>query len=166
MVTKYVMMLLSVGMLGVGMTAMAQDEGDRPAPPREAREGRPGMGPGDGLFASKELREATQKLRQLVREYNKNKDDKEKSDKLLADIKTQLTSIQDLRIKALETRVTEMKAKKDEHVTKALETIKSGEFQKQFQRGGRQGGERQSGERKGGERGRKGPKPEGGNGEF
>ncbi len=156
MVAKYVMMLLSVGMLGVGMTAMAQDEGDRPAPPPEAREGRPGMGPGGGMFASKEFREATQKLRQLVREYTKNKDDKEKSDKLLADIKTQLTTIQDIQIKTLETRVAEMKAKKEEKVNTTLEAIKSGEFQKQFQRGGG---------RQGGERGRKGGRGEGG-GEF
>jgi Spy/CpxP family protein refolding chaperone len=148
MVNKYLMMLLSVGILGVGMTAMGQEKDAPPAPP-EAREGRPGGpgGPGGrGMMAmSKELREATQKLRQTIREY-----DKDKNEQKLEEIKKQVTAIQDIQIKELETQLTEMKAKKEENINKTIEQIKSGEFQKQLNRF-RQGGER--GGRKPGEGG-------------
>lgn len=140
MATRYVMMLLSVGLLGAGMAVMGQEkEADKPAPPREAREGRPG---GFGMGMSREVREATMKLRQLVRDY-----DTEKSDKALDEVKKQLTAIEDLRIKDLEERAAELKAKKEENINQTLEKIKSGEYQKQIQqmqrsRPGQGGGER------------------------
>lgn len=143
---KYALMLLSAGMIGLGSTLVAQDE----APPKqEAKREAPGrnFGPrGGGMRMSPEVREATMKLNSLVREY-----DKEKDEKVLEDIKKQLETIQDLRIKAAEEQLKELKDKKDETVNKTFESIKSGEFQKQFQNrrgpGGPRGGQQRGGQR-------------------
>ncbi len=147
MVSKYAVMLLSAGMIGLGSSLAAQDDAPPPPPKQgEKREFAP-RGGGMGMRMSKELREATMKLNGLVKDY-----DKEKDEKVLESIKTQLGVIQDIRIKDAEEQLKELKDKKDETVNTALESIKSGEFQKQMQnrRGGPGGG---GGQRGGGQRG-------------
>ncbi len=142
--TKYLMMLLSVGILGIGMTTMAQEKNEPKHEPKHEPKQAPGergegRGPGGGMMVSPEVREANQKLRQLINEYNKEKDEKR-----LEAIKTQLGAIQDLQIKAIEQRVAEMKEKKDANIARDLEAIKKGEFRGMGDRD-RQGGGRGQG---------------------
>lgn len=130
MTSKYVMMMVGAGMIGLGAIATAnegtatpqkQEKGNSEKMVQRARAGQ----------GNEKFREARQELMTLVKSYNqaKNEDkDLEKSAKILEEIKVNIAKTQELRTKEGEKPNEKMKAKQAENSAKLLKAIEEGNF--------------------------------------
>lgn len=138
MISKYAMMMVGAGMIGLATVASANEgvatSEKKGNPNREKMVQRARKGQ-----ANEGIREAQGELMKLVHSYNQTKDqDKEKSAKTLEEIKVQIAKTQELRLKGAEKRIEEMKAKNAENsdekqgkrinmAEKRLEKMKAGQ---------------------------------------
>ncbi|MDD2403867.1 MAG: hypothetical protein PHV75_08935 [Victivallaceae bacterium] len=146
MISKYAMMLVGAGMIGLGTIVSAQD-GENQQKQERRRENREShvrsqqrnennqhgaISQRDGMpQQNPEVREANRELMKLIRDYKQSKakdQDTEKSAKLLEEIKSQIAKIQKLRINEAEKRLEQLKAQQAENAEKMLKNIEEGKF--------------------------------------